>query len=174
MKLRHYSARNVTLLAVASLLALRQISCGTANPHAAAARAEEASMANSFSSNELLVQEVVRRMIAMLPPEGSLAVLLQLGQGPEAAQAKANLLASVKDEERIVWSQVTSQPGEPVADTSRPGAHVNTVKSQVEPAPHVVLLVNVNEGHLYMAARPPGPDALGPPTAGWTWVLRGP
>lgn len=131
-------------------------------------------ISNAFESNELLLQNVRERLIAMLPATGTFAVLLQLGQGPVAARAKTDLLASLQAEQRIVWSQVTSQPGPPVADNARPGQHVNTVATSIQPPPQLVLLVNVVDQRLFIAARPPGADPLGPPTADWTWVLSGP
>lgn len=171
---RRRTAPGATLLA-AGLLASAQLSCAFANPAAAPAATRAIAVSpNSFASNAQLVDEVARRLTAMLPPQGTLAVLVQLGQGEAAARAKADLVARLAAEKRIVWSQVSSQPGGPLPDSTRPGQHVNTVQRRIEPPPQLVMLVNVSQDKLYMAARPPGADPLGPPDAGWTWVLNGP
>ena len=69
---------------------------------------------------------------------------------------------------------VRPQPGEPVADAGVPGGHVNTVEIRIEPPPQLVLSVSEADGVYYFAARLPGGDPLGPPSAGWSWVLTGP
>lgn len=126
-----------------------------------------------FASNDLVIQEARKRLLSMVPADGKLAVFLQLSAGDVAANAKRDLLAQLKDESRIVWSVGSSQPGEPVADPSQPGQHVNTVIYRFDPPPNLVLAVSLRDGHLYIAARPAGADPLGPATA-WTWILVGP
>lgn len=159
----------------AGLLGLAQLSCAQANPAAAPARPQAAPMSNAaFTSNALLIQEVGRRLVAMAPPDGRFAVWVQLGPGAVPAQAKAELVAGLQAEQRIVWSAYRRQPAGPAPDSGRPGQHVNTVNPRLDPAPQLVLLVNEKEGRLNVAARPPGADPLGPPTAGWSWVLTGP
>jgi hypothetical protein len=162
-------------LGAAGLLGVAQLSCAFANPPAAPARPPAAAMSNAaFTSNELLIQEVSRRLVAMLPPDGQFAVWVQLGPGTVPAHAKAALVAALQAEKRIVWSTYQRQQGGPVADSANPGQHVNVVVNGLHPAPRLVLLVNEKDGRLTASARPPGADPLGPPTAGWTWVLSGP
>lgn len=131
-------------------------------------------MSTPFASNELVIAEACQRLIARLPASGSYPIWLQLGAGPAAANAKAELQACLQREPRIVWSRASSRPGAPVADSTRPGEHVNTVVTQVEPRPEVLLLVSVRDDRLYLGIRPPGTDPLGPPTTDWIWLLNGP
>lgn len=170
----HASANRVVPWLMAGCLGVLQPACTVANPAASTPRTQAAPMSTSFPSNELLIQEGARRLIAMVPAGGTLAVWMELGPGPVAAQAKADLLARLQGDKRIVWSQTSSQPGGPVADPSRPGQHVNTVTSRIDPKPQLVLLVSFSQGRLYLGARPPGLDPLGPQTTEWTWLLNGP
>jgi hypothetical protein len=175
-----FSGRQVArIIVVATAIGLVHTACkntpSTVAPnHVAPTGAKVAPSKNSFASNELLVQEAAQRLIAMLPPEGTLAVWLQFGLGPVVAKAKADLEARLQPEPRIVWSVASSQPGEPVADASQAGQHVHTVEHRLTPMPNVVLIVNESEGQLVFAARPPGRDPLGPETTEWTWMLYGP
>ena len=161
-------------LLLASALGLLGVVGACANPTTAPSRTQATPMTTSFPSNELLIKEVCQRLIARLPATGNYPIWLELGPGPAAAQAKADLLACLQREPRIVWSRASSQPGAPVADSTRPGQHVNTVVTQIEPRPELLLLVSVYQGRLYLGIRPPGRDPLGPQTTEWIWMLNGP
>ena len=184
-KMSASSAAPTLMGVVAAVLLPLQIACGPAHSSAPAPTAPQVATTTTattsatnppmipFASNDLVIQEARKRLLSTVPAEGKLAVFLQLSAGDVAANAKRDLLAQLNNDPRIVWSVGSSQPGEPVADSSRPGEHVNTVIYRFDPPPNLVVAVSDRDGHLYIAARPAGADPLGPETA-WTWILVGP
>lgn len=119
-----------------------------------------------------LVDQAVQRLCAALPPQGPFAVLLQGGAGPKAEAAARSLRSALAAEPRFVLSSVQRKPAPPVADPGGAGGHVNPEVFTVQPPPRLVLRVSEAAGKLYIAARDPGSDPLGPPDAGWLWVLE--
>lgn len=121
-----------------------------------------------------LAAQAAQRVLAALPATGPYAVLLQEGGGSLAEPAAKALREALACDKRIVFSNVVRQPLAPVADASAAGGHVNAVADSVLPRPLLVLRVSESAGTLYIAARDPGRDPLGPAEAGWLWVLQRP
>jgi hypothetical protein len=115
-----------------------------------------------------------RRVLDMLPAASPYPLLLQVGEGLLAEPAGKALRLALSCDKRIVFSTVVHRALAPVPDSSTAGGHVNAVADTVQPQPLLVLRVSESAGTLYIAARQPGDDPLGPPDAGWLWVLQRP
>ena len=120
-----------------------------------------------------LADQAAQRVLAALPA-GPYPVLLQVGEGALAEPAGRALRQALACDRRIVFATVVRQALPPVADISVAGGHVNAVADTLQPRPLLVLRVSESAGTLYIAAREPGSDPLGPPDAGWLWVLQRP
>lgn len=115
-----------------------------------------------------------QKVLAAMPAGGPYAVLLQLGEGALAGPAGKALRQALACDRRVVFSTVEHRSLPPVADSAAAGGHVDAVADTVQPWPRLVLRVSEAAGTLYIAAREPGNDPLGPPEAGWLWVLQQP
>lgn len=123
---------------------------------------------------QTLAQQAARQVLAGLPAGAGYPLLLQVGDGVLAGQAGQALRAALACDARIVFASVRHEPLAPVPDASTAAGHVNAVADTVQPWPRLVLRVSESAGILYIAAREPGSDPLGPPDAGWLWVLQRP
>lgn len=131
-------------------------------------------MHTTAPTDEALTAMAVERIRAEGTPGTPLAVLLSTGDGARASAVTDALRRSLANPPGVVFSTVQHSPQAPVADPGTPGGHVNPEGFAVTPWPHVVVRVSVSGATLYIAARPPGTDPLGPPDNGWTWVLSSP
>jgi hypothetical protein len=122
-------------------------------------------------SVDALISEGTTRLRNAVPASGPHSILLSIGAGERAAEVATALRRALEENPRIVFASVTSVPGPPVADEGTPGGHVNTVETRVDPPPQVVVRISEADGRVYLAARLPGSDPLGPPTNGWLWAL---
>jgi len=120
------------------------------------------------------IDQAVQRICAALPAAGPFALLIQSGGGAAAEAATKALRAALAKEPRIVLSSVERRTLPPVADPSAAAGHVNTESFAVQPPPRLVLRISEGSGKLYIAAREPGSDPLGPPDNGWLWVIEAP
>src|SRR5581483_2201671 len=126
------------------------------------------------STDDDLVTAAVARVTSAHAPGTAYALLLSVGEGERATRAADRLRAMLSREAGVVFSTVQRAQGGPVADPGTPGGHVNTEGYVVTPPPALVLRVSESGGRLYIAARSPGSDPLGPPDNGWAWVLPNP
>jgi hypothetical protein len=126
----------------------------------------------TLSINTMLA-DAATRLRSGLPRSGSYSILLSVGAGEPAASAAAALRRALEQEPRIVFASVAESPVGPVEDASELGAHVHGMKYVIEPPPQMVVSVSEANGQYYIAARLPAGDPLGPPPAGWLWVLSG-
>ena len=167
-------ARRLTLMwhgigvAWASCPALVWASASTCGPTMNQAPTPSASPAASLAS------QAAQRVLAQIPANGSYPVLLQVGAGSQAEPAGKALRHALACHPRVVFSTVSRHTLPSVPDSSTAGGHVNPVADTVQPRPLLVLRVSESAGTLYIAARAPGADPLGPPDAGWLWVLQRP
>lgn len=136
--------------------------------------AQHSTCSRTMNSQKTLVNQAALRVLATLPPGSSFPVLLQVGEGSLAEPAGKALRLALACDTRIVFSSVVHQALAPVPDSSVASGHVNAVADTVQPRPSLVLRVSESAGTLYIAARDPGRDPLGPPDAGWLWVLQQP
>lgn len=140
----------------------------------AMASAQPGTCPRTMNEPSTLANQAAQRVLATLPKGSPYAVLLQLGEGALAEPAGRVLQQALACDKRIVFSTVVHQPLAPLPDAVAAGGHVNAVSDTVQPRPHLVLRVSESAGTLYIAARDPGRDPLGPPDAGWLWVLQRP
>ena len=119
-----------------------------------------------------VVKDAVARLKAMIPRDGRMVILLTGGAGDSAAKASASIRSAFSGEPKVAFARVEQKPAAPVPDASAPGQHVNPVQTSIDPRPTVVVHVSESDGKLYVAARSPGRDPLGPPESGWLWVLN--
>jgi hypothetical protein len=138
------------------------------------ALAQPGTCAHNMNAPSTLASQAAMRVLATLPAGHPYPVLLQVGEGPLAERAGKSLRLALACDPRIVFSTVVHEALGPVPDSSTVGGHVNAVADKVQPQPLLVLRVSESAGTLYMAARDPGRDPLGPPDAGWLWVLQQP
>ena len=102
-------------------------------------------------------------------------VVTVLNRGPVPARHSEGATALTRPRARVL--ELLQQLESPVSAEDvalRFGQHVNTVVTQIEPRPELLLLVSVYQGRLYLGIRPPGRDPLGPQTTEWIWMLNGP
>lgn len=121
-----------------------------------------------------LAAEAARRILAGLTPDRPYVVLLQTGDGARAKAAGEALRAALACDQRIALAEVVREHRAPAADPDRPQQHVNVVADIVRPPPALVVRVSESGPVLYIAARLPGADPLGPPDDGWLWVMQDP
>lgn len=126
------------------------------------------------AASQALLEQAVHRVLADVPAAGGYALLIQRGSGPQVQPAADALQAALACDPRITLSTITRRDRAPVADAGVPGGHVHPVEYTVQPRPQLVLLVNEAQGRLVFAGRDPGADPLGPPLAGWRWVIQAP
>lgn len=121
-----------------------------------------------------MIETAAKKVLADASPDrGPLAVFLQTGAGERAAAAAARLRGLLTGP-RVIFSKVELKPAGPLPDADRPGEHVNQTVAVWSPPPQLVVSVSQSDGVLFIAARPPGRDALGPAENGWAWVLSSP
>jgi len=107
----------------------------------------------------------------MMRADATFAILWSVGAGEGAESTAAALRAAFQGETRVVFSRATQTHQAPVADPSTGTGHTNVTGQSFDPWPNVVVRVSESNGRVYVAARAPGSDPLGPPDEGWLWVL---
>lgn len=128
-------------------------------------------MDRSNSATDRIVADAVSRIIVGIPFGAPYPILLSVGAGANAATTAENLQGLLGKDARIIFSKVEIRADVAVPDISTHGSHVNTEIRTVVPPPLIVLRVSESDGLVYIAARDPGTDPLGPPDRGWLWVL---
>ena len=160
----------MTRHAIALLLAVMLFGCDYVSGQTGAAKPAKSAM----NAADKVVNDAVARLKSMLPRDGRLVILLTGGAGDTASSASASLRSAFSGEPKVVFARVEQKPAAPVSDPGAPGQHVNPVQFRIDPTPTVVVHVSESDGKLYVAARAPGRDPLGPPEQGWLWVLNTP
>lgn len=139
-----------------------------------AAAGEIATSTQTVMTTDTLVQEAAHRLNAAQSAKGGLAILLQTGAGSRVGQIRLALMQQLQKHPGIAFTQVTQQPGSPVADANTPGAHVHMQGYVFTPYPDLVVSVSESNGQINIAARAPGRDPLGSADDGWLWVMSAP
>jgi hypothetical protein len=151
------------------MLALLAACAGKSEPGPAPG---EVNVAADPSPRERLVNEAAERILAGAKPGESWPILLSVGPGENASATAEALRRALARDPRIAWTKSERHHGEPMADPSVPGGHVNTEEWVFTPPPLLVVRVFEAAGVLTIAAREPGADPLGPPVDGWLWQLK--
>jgi hypothetical protein len=157
--------------ALAGTLVVASVRGGQAGETKQTLPKEKPAMDKSNPAMDRVVADALARIAGGMPAGAPYPILLSVGEGANASTAAENLRRLLGKDARVVFSKVETKAGGPVPDINAPGSHVNTETRTVVPPPRIVLRVSEFDGRVYIAAREPGADPLGPPDRGWLWVL---
>ena len=131
---------------------------------------------NHAPTDVALVALAVTRIRASAAQGAPIVVFVSGGAGRRIERAVDALRNSLTQVPTVTLASESATPRPPVADPNHRGGHVHTTEISVTPWPTIVVWVSESESNpsLFISARPPGRDPLGPADQGWAWMLSSP